>query len=212
MTTKGLERPETLPEIQTMVGEIYGEKDKNYSNGDLIRLLFEATTTHLGRSARRGRRNLFEPQLAEIFVRYIRMANHLGIDVHEAHWLKFPGACTYCLEEEKCLCKRVHPAAPPDKEERVRAFQLAREGREPRTLSEHQALNRRLYGEQHRREAFAKVAAHIGEEVGELSEAEWGGDIETLKDEMADILSRIFSFANRFDVELADIIWKSLSI
>ena len=211
MATMGLGRTETLAEIQTMVGEVPGEKDKSYSNGDLIRLLFEATTT-LGRFARRGRRGLFAPQLAEIFVWYIRLANHLGIDVHEAHWLKFPGACTYCLEEAKCLCKRVHPAAPPDKEERVRAFQLAREGREPRTLSEHQALNRRLYGERHRREAFAKVAAHIGEEVGELSKAEWDGDLETLEDEMADILSRILSFANRFDVEIVDVIRKSLSI
>jgi len=205
MTTRGLGKPETLADFQAMNESTYGEKNRrDYGAKDLVARLGEEAAL-LQKVVRKGKQDLIRLHLAHIFSWYNAAANGLALNVHKISWHKYPGRCSYCLDPEKCVCGPDHPLEPPDKDAILEALRLDREGREPRTLAEHQAENRRIYGEQHAKEDLWKPAAHIVEEVAEVSAALRHNDMEAVADEMADVLSRIFSFANRLGLELADV-------
>lgn len=91
---------------------------------------------------------------------------------------------------------------------RLRALRIDCDGREPQTLTEHQALHARLYSWQHKIQSPLALAAHIGEEVAEVSEALRHNAVDEVAKEMADVLSWIFALATRVELDLSDIMWE----
>jgi NTP pyrophosphatase (non-canonical NTP hydrolase) len=212
-TAKRFERPKTLTEFQQMFFHIYGKADQKYSDRDLLFRLMEeiASTMEL---ARKDYRDAFKIQLATIFSWYISVANRFGINLQEILWFKYPGACTYCTREANCTCAVEHPQVK-NKEEIVRRMRRERNGREPISLSEHQALHKRLYGWQNARILPIQVAAHLAEEMGEVCGAYRRGNFEEFRDELADIASWIFALATRLELagepeefDLARLVWE----
>lgn len=207
MATTTLKRPKTPGEFQEMNSYIYGERNKRYySDADLVRRLLEQTAL-LSKIARKDYRDRFALYLADTFSWYNALANRLGLDVQEIMWQRFPGVCSYCLQPINCLCGIEHPQEPGDKAIKLRVLRLDRDGREPWTLEEHQALHSGLYSWQHKFQPPLSMATHVGEEVAEVSEALRHKEMWLVAEEMADVLSWIFAFATRGDLNLADVMW-----
>jgi NTP pyrophosphatase (non-canonical NTP hydrolase) len=195
-------------EFQTMNEYIYGEKNRQfYSDEALVARLLEETAIIL-EVVRKDYRDRIPRHLADIFSWYNAVANRLNLDVQEVLWQKYPGVCSYCLREKDCMCGIEHPSDLEAKGKKLRALRLDRDGREPRTLSEHQALHARLYAWQHKRELPIMIASHIVEEAGEVSEAFRYKDKDKRADEMADVLSWIFALATRMGLDLAEVMWE----
>lgn len=207
MTTTSLRRPETPREFQAMNEHSFGALNKEfYSDEALVARLIREIGL-LVKVVRKDYREDFKIHLADIFSWYNAVANRLGLDVHDIFWQKYPGACSYCLRSEKCMCGIEHPPEPEEKMKRLRALRLDRKGREPRTFVEHQALNARLYAWQHERDFPIIIAARIVEEATELSEAFYDKDMEGVDEEMADILSWLLTLTTRMRWELDEIMW-----
>ena len=205
MTTPTLKRPNTPVEFQAMNEHVYGKKNEEfYSTSDLIRILFERSQL-LGKVARKDYRDRFGLHLADTFSWYNALTNRLDLDVQKIMWHRFPGVCSYCIETENCQCTIDHPQKPENKAIRLHALRLDRDGREPQTLTEHQELHARLYAWQHKSQSPLALAAHIGEEIAEVSEALRHGLMDEASEEMADVLSWIFAIATRVDLNLSDV-------
>jgi len=203
-----LERPKSLRDFQQMNIHIYGKKNREkYRDEELVARLIEEISV-LMEHARKDMRQRFRLQLANIFSWYNAVANRLGLGLQEILWNKYPGVCSYCMRDRDCMCGTEHPVQIENKEFVLRGLRLDREGREPTTLSEHQAFHARLYAWQHDRELPIVIAAHLVEEAGETSAAFRHKDREGLSDEMADICSWIFALATRMEFDLADAVWE----
>ena len=214
-----LEKPQSVEEFQKMSRYIYHDLNtqRYEEDGKLIARLIEEIS-HLMEYARKDRRKAFRMQLANIFSWSMAVANRLEINIQEALWYKYPGACPYCLREKDCICGTEHPIID-GKEIILRRLRREHAGREPKTLAEHQALHKRLYSWQHERELPIVIAAHLVEEAGEISYAhrhfEMAKDREEkdhyLNDtceEMSDVFSWMFALANRLEFDLADAVWE----
>lgn len=216
---ESLERPRSVKEFQEMFCYIYhGLNGRLYkTDRELIDCLVEKICL-LMEDARKDRRVALKEQLAHVFSWYMAVANRLGIDIQEVLWHKYPGVCPYCLREKDCMCGTEHPVIG-GKELKLRRLRRERAGHEPRTLAGHQALHGRLYSWQHDRELPITIAAHIVEEIGEVSCAQRHFVIERNREkkndlwnevlaEMADVLSWMFALANRLEFDLADVVWE----
>ncbi len=65
-----------------------------------------------------------------------------------------------------------------------------------------------LYGWQNERIMLIQTAAHLAEEVGEVSKALRHKDRAKLCEEMADVASWIFGLATRLNLDLETIVWE----
>jgi len=128
------------------------------------------------------------------------------------------GACPYCFKEKDCICGTEHPIIG-NKEFILHNLRQECAGHEPQTLKEHQELHCRLYSWQHDRELPIVIAAHLVEEAGEVSHAyrhfEMAKNPKTrdywlnsVREEMSDVISWMFALANRLEFNLADVIWE----
>lgn len=214
-----LERPQGVEEFQKMFRYIYHELNTQQykEDKDLIARLIEEITK-LMEHARKDRRAAFREQLTNIFSWFMAVANRLEINIQEALWYKYPGICPYCFKEKDCICGTEHPVIE-DKEVKLRRLRREHAGREPRTLTGHQALHDRLYSWQHDCELPIVITAHLVEEAGEVSYAhrhfimarnlkEKDSLRNSICEEMADILSWMFALANRLEFDLADAVWE----
>lgn len=203
-----VKRPRTFDEFKEMNAYIFGERnDQKYEDWKLVaRMVAEAGK--LLKLARKDRRKEFPLQLANTFSWYTAVANRLDIDIHEALWQKYPGVCSYCMRPEDCLCGIDHPLEIEDKEFVLRGLRLDRDGREPKTVSDHQSMHARLYAWQHLRELPITIAAHVVEETIEAEEAFRNEERDNLVEEMADIASWIFAVATRLEFDFADAMWE----
>lgn len=207
MTTEVLERPMTPEEFRAMNEHTYGERNRElYSTDALILRLLEQSQL-FAKVARKDYRDDFRIHLADVFSWYNALVNRLGLDVQKIMWYRFPYVCSYCIKNKNCQCQINHPRKPRNKATRLRALRLRRDGREPLTLVEHQALHARLYSWQHKFQPPLAIATHIGEEIAEVSEALRHNLTEEACEEMADVLSWIFAFATRVDLDLSDVMW-----
>jgi len=207
MQTSVLERPKTPDGFREMNEYIYGEKNKAYTTERLVaRLVVE--TTKLLKIVRKDYRGEFGSKLADIVSWHSALTNRLDLNVQEILWKKYPGVCSYCLKPKDCMCGIEHPPEIEDKDFLLRKFWLDRDGREPKTFVEHQALHGTLYSWQHKKEFPIVVAAHIVEEAGEVSEAFSHQRSDDVAEEMADVLGWVFTLANRVEIDLADTIWE----
>ena len=217
--TKFLERPQSAKEFQEMFRHIYHDLNTQQykKDKDLIARLIEEITK-LMEHARKDRRMLFRAQLTNIFSWSMAVTNRLEINIQEALWYKYPGVCPYCLKEKDCICGTEHPIIK-NKEIVLRRLRRERAGREPQTLTEYQTLHGRLYSWQHDRELPIVIAAHLVEEAGEVSYAHRHLEIakksktrdywlNSVREEMSDVISWMFALANRLEFNLADVIWE----
>lgn len=210
MASVTLRRPKTLEEFQEMNRYIYGIKNEEYTDEELVFRLLEESAIFL-EVVRKDYRDRFPMHLADIFSWYTAVANRLGLKLQEVLWQKFPGVCSYCLRPKDCVCGIEHASNPEENARKLRALQLDRDEHEPRTLAEHQALHSRLYGWQHKRELPIMIAAHIVEEAGEVSEAFRHKDMYNAGQEMADVLSWVLALATRVGLKMADVVWEVYS-
>ncbi|MBI2109130.1 MAG: hypothetical protein HYT93_03045 [Parcubacteria group bacterium] len=215
--TPRLLRPETVPEFQAMFEHIYGAVNrKHYSDDHLVRRLMEEINVAM-ELARKDRRDAFAIQLPNIYSWYNAVANRYGIDLQEVLWKKYPGICSYCLRESNCVCGIEHPEiSKEDKAILLRRLRREREGREPKTLREHQELHARLYRWQNERIMPIQVVAHLAEEAGELSRdlrhCKSGEADDDACGEMADIASWMFATATRLSLSpIDDLVWQRFS-
>jgi len=206
MTTDVLKRPLTLGEFRAMNKHTYWEKNKAFSDAFLVARVLQVAALLLELAAK-DYRDEFPRQLADLFSWYNALANRLELDVQKIFWQKYPGVCSYCFRPENCICQIEHPSESPEKAIRLRGFRIDREGREPLTLAAWQEFNGRLYAWQHEREIPLITAAKIVEEAAEVSEAFHHNDMESVANEMADVLSRLLTFATRMKIDLADAMW-----
>jgi NTP pyrophosphatase (non-canonical NTP hydrolase) len=208
MVKANLEKPKTLYDMQRMNEYIYGERNRaNYTTEQLVARLVEETT-HLLELVRKDYRRGFGKKIADVVSWHSAVTNRLKIDIQDAMWEKYPGVCSYCLRPRDCQCGIEHPEEIKDKDFRLRSYRLYRDGREPHTFVEHQALHARLYAWQHKKEFPIIVASHIVEEAGEVSEAFRHEHWEHMEEEMADVLGWAFTLANRMEIDLSDTIWE----
>lgn len=200
-------RPHTLREFQAMFGHIYDDKNREwYSDQDLVSRQIEIAGL-MGEIARKDYRSDVPLQLSSVFSWLCGAANRLHIDLHEALWHKYPGVCSYCLKSENCICKIEHPSRADDHERTLRGHRRDRDNREPITLADHQAFHARLYSHHHKNEILHVMALHLVEEATEVSMAHRHQDMDAVKEEMADVLSRIFALATRLEFDLANAVW-----
>ncbi|MDP2598988.1 MAG: hypothetical protein Q8P49_04105 [Candidatus Liptonbacteria bacterium] len=195
----------TTTELQTMFARIYANVLQRYTDeGMLLRLCEE--TGKLMEIMRKDRYNNYELplQIGKLFSWWFLTGTKLDIDLQEALWAKYPGICTWCLRSDSCLCGVEHPGIS-NREEIVLARRRERT-EEPKTLKEHQELQRRLYGKQGEQVHPIRLAAHVSEEVGELSREFRYCNFEGVCDEIPDIASWLFAVANRCGFGVAEII------
>ncbi|MDP3726566.1 MAG: MazG nucleotide pyrophosphohydrolase domain-containing protein [bacterium] len=201
-------RPQTVAEFQKMFDHIYRRKNnKLYSNTALMYRLAEEILSAL-ELARKDYRTQFKTQLPNVFSWSCAFANRLRINLHEALWKKFPGVCSYCSRDIDCVCGTEHPSIP-DKETVLRRLRRDREGREPKTLRDHQELHARLYKWQNARILPIQVVAHLAEEAGEVMKEFRHGKLHEVQMEMADVASWIFAIATRLELDPIDeLVWR----
>lgn len=202
-------RPVTLTEFQQMFNGIYSEKnERDYrTNADLVLRLLENGALIM-ELARKDDRVNFHHQLAHVFSWYAALANRMEINLHGSLWYKYPGVCSYCMKEVGCMCGVEHPEIE-NKEALLEKLRAERNNREPDTLEDHRALHERLYGRQNERIFLIQTAAHLVEEMGEVSVALRHNERLDFKNEMADVGSWIFAIATRLGfVPFDDFIWE----
>ncbi len=208
MNSTTLTRPATLSDWQAMSQHIYYAKNGAlYSDTDLIMRLFEETALVM-ELVRKDRREELKRQIPRVFMWWLAVANRKGVNLHEALWNKYPGICPYCTRERSCICGTEHPEIP-QKEDLLRRMRRDRKDREPHTLSDHQKLHARLYGWQNERIFPIQVAAHLTEEVGEVSIEYRHNNRGQFEQEMADVGSWLFALSTRLKYDIAAIVWES---
>lgn len=205
-----LQRPMTLSEFQKMFAHIYEEKNRRdyHKSSDLIQRLFEEGCVVM-ELARKDGRSMFRLQLPNIFSWWVALANRMEASLDEALWYKFPGVCPYCMKTG-CVCGLEHPEI--GKEEKEMLLRRLRKERMnmPKTPEDHRILHARLYGAQNKRIMLIQTAAHLVEEVGEVSAAMRHGNKKDFYDEMADVGSWIFALATRLElVPFDNLVWEA---
>ena len=208
-------RPITLPEFQEMFERIYGEKNgRDYKNtSDLVRRLMEegCSIMELARKDPASK-NPYRLQLANVFSWWTALANRTDTDLHEALWYKFPGTCSYC-RKTACVCGLEHPEEIHADEKEALLRRLRKERTKmPKTLEDHRILHAKLYGGQNKRILPIQIAAHLVEEMGEVSTALRHANKKEFYNEMADVGSWIFALATRLEfVPFDEVVWEVYS-
>jgi len=204
-----LQRPKTFPEFQTMFDHIYGEKNrKDYPSGsDLVLRLMEEGSIIM-ELARKDTRKDFRRQLARGFSWYVALANRAKVDLNEALWFKYPGVCPYCMKTESCVCGLEQPKVE-GKEEMLRRLRKERASM-PKTLEDNRVFHAILYGPQNKRIMPIQTAAHLVEEMGEVSRELRHRKRQDFCNEMADVGSWFFALATRLEfVPFDDLVWEA---
>lgn len=150
----------TLREYQDVILAVYGiSNQKHFTANEML--------TNVNRFAMRGLKGIRKGDLKKAEINLIiaaswmlSLANQLGLDLEDFVWTRFPYHCSYC-GGKPCACKKnkvqKRITLRPDSKER------------PRTLEDIQKMFRAIYPPQSRTLEHAGI--HLGEEVGELSEA-----------------------------------------
>jgi len=204
-------RPRTVSEFQRMFNLIYFKANEKYDDGDLVRRLVEECSRMI-EAARKDCRDEMEMRIPRVYSWHNALATRLHINLDEALWQKFPGACSYCTREKDCICGTEHPEIE-NKEGVLRRLCRDTVGRKPETLRGHHQLHDRLYKWQNARILVIQVAAHLAEESGEVSTAhrhftEGTSSLKDVGEEMADIVSWLFALTTRLDLGPFDeLVW-----
>ena len=146
----------------------------------------------------------------------LALGDKLDFSVEEATWAKFPGLCPYCFEasEERrlhevaltfpgpspgrtvrpCACGWAKVGRYADADLRLEPLRAER-GPMPETLAGWQAMFDGVYGRRHGGSVEA-LAFHFVEELGEVAAEILGREAGKCEQEVADVVSWVFSLAN----------------
>jgi NTP pyrophosphatase (non-canonical NTP hydrolase) len=75
-------------------------------------------------------------------------------------------------------------------------------------IREFQSLMKKLYFEKDKKRGKEKTLLWLIEEAGELSEAIRKGDVDSIEEEIADVIAWTASLANLLDIDLEDALQK----
>lgn len=190
---------ETVSYCQSLISDIYSIPcDRNFSVSDLISQMDRFTMRALKGIRKDDRRKLVRNLLIS-FCWSMIFANRFRVDVEEILWQRFPMLCSYC-GTRPCSCKRIKP--------KKRAKIFKNRALKPKRIVDFQKMFQEIYPAEARTLQHAGV--HLGEELGEVSEAVHNflgehkkGQLMRIEEELADYLSCVFSVANSADINLA---------
>jgi NTP pyrophosphatase (non-canonical NTP hydrolase) len=147
------------------------------------------------KNARKEYHDRMLEQIANVYSRLNTVANRLGINLQDALWHKFPGACPYCLRPKNCQCLLNHPREISASDPKLTRLRKMVE-KTPTRLRDHQFLQHKIYFNQNQLFDLRNLSSRLVEETCELSEACRGGDQEAILGEAADVASFIFAICN----------------
>jgi NTP pyrophosphatase (non-canonical NTP hydrolase) len=204
-----------------MFKEIYGKKNVGKSNYECLAHIVE----ELGELAEDMRKQHLEPRrnkkgelegilvnVPDVFAWLCAFASRFG-SLEEMVWRKYPNICGYCFYDKNCIC--LSQTEYMDEEERQKTLESYRKNKTgyPKTLYEWQMMLRRIYGNVNRIQSFSSVGFHLMEEGGEVANEILRGNVDKLKDELADVFAWLIGVCIRYEpvldkeIRIDDIIW-----
>ena len=185
--------------FQHLVGEVYSlPDDQLYSIYDLLAHQQRFAMRAL-KGIRKGDHEKLKINLLIAFSWLMAIANRFHIDVDDAVWQRFPMLCSYC-SKKPCACKKIKPTSR-------RKLVIVKNARPP-TLAGFQEMFMAIYPPSRR--TLSDAGIHLAEEMGEVSEAvhnflgqHRSGQLQSIKQEIADFVSCVFGIANSARINIA---------
>lgn len=189
----------SLAQFQELIYQIYGEPDDRlFSVSDLVSNQ-ERFTMRALKGMRKGDTKKLKINLLIAISWSMAVANRFHIDLENAVWRRFPALCSYC-GKKSCVCRKTKPSR------RVKI--VRRNSLKPNTLKEFQKMFANIYSPNNRN--LFEAGIHLGEEMGELSEAvhvflgeHKNNQFNKIIDEVADYISCLFGVANSAKIDVA---------
>lgn len=194
----------SLKSLQEMLHGIYDEHDRElYSDTELLLRVYEELSA-IDELERKENMPGIIQRLPHLFVWLMAFIDRVRINIAEALWEKYPGVCPYCLKANNCMCISQNQEYDPENPE----LKKIREERKnvPQSLSDWQAMLKRIYGRVNRIQMLIQVWLHVSEEIGEISGAFRKRKEDNLREETADAIAWILSTATKLNVNLQDLV------
>ena len=190
---------ESLRYYQRLTKDVYTiPSDRYFSVPDLL-MNQQRFTMRALKGIRKGDQKKLVRNLLIAFCWGMAIPNRFQFDIEDLVWRRFPMLCSYC-GTRPCSCRKMKPT----KRLRIRRVKALR----PKRLLDFQKMFLEIYPPETRTLQHAGV--HLGEEMGEVSEAvhTYFGEhkkkqLEAVKEEIADYLSCIFGVANSAGINIA---------
>ena len=189
-----MSKKRSLKEMQ----RAYAHHDRGIHDADsLFRGLLE-DIGHVSRPVRKG--DLLDGMLPLLLKRLMVIWDISGIDVAEAAWHKYPGACPYCLSKRNCSCITMK-VKPEIRNAEVEKFRAQR-SRMPQSLEDFQKMFKRIFGKINDDLPIENSWLHFVEECGELSEELRCGNSQGAIEETGDVFAWLIAMANKLGIDL----------
>lgn len=184
----------TLTQIQKMFSDIYARRNaKIYSAAHLVLRIYEETS-RMAEIFRKEADTEIAPNIVHFFGWLIGFCNNEGIDLAEAVFNKYHGACPYCGRAKDCSCI--------SRETKVVKWRRKEGAVMPTSLPDWQAMFRKIYGRMNKAIGKHKVWDHLLEEIGEVSKESRHKRQNELRDELADVFAWLIAFCNNSGIDL----------
>lgn len=164
-----------------------------YGAPNVLLRVFEETAA-IAELFRKESLNNIPHAFAGLFGWIIGFCNSHGIDLANATFNKYHGACPNCGQELHCVC--ISAETKPEK------WLEKKDAKMPMSLPEWQKMFENIYGRVNRVAGRDKCWQHILEELGEISRAARINIRRDLEDELADSFAWICAFCNTFGFDL----------
>jgi NTP pyrophosphatase (non-canonical NTP hydrolase) len=187
----------TLRQIQGMLSGIYGKRNAAmYGSSGLLLRVFEETAA-VAEALRKEYHKDLVPVIARFFAWLLGFCTNEHINLDEAVFGKYHGACPYCGRTMHCLCISV--------ETKPKEWRRKKNTTMPKSLPAWQEMFKKIYGRVNTIAGTEKCWLHIHEELGEVSRAYRLKARGNLRDELADVFAWLAAFCNnsRIDIESA---------
>ncbi len=193
----------SLRQIQRMFFSIYGDRNSRlYSSSDLLLHVFEETAV-IAESFRKEDRKDLDSAIARLLSWLLGFCNAEGIDLSDAIFGKYHGACPYCGRPMHCTCISA--------ETKTKKWRQKKNVIMPQSLHAWQDMFKNIYGRVNKVAGREKCWLHLHEELGEVSRAFRLKERINLKDELADVFAWLVAFCNNLGIGLEFSILKCYS-
>lgn len=183
----------TLSQIQRMFFDLYAKRNARlYGSPNILLHIFEEASV-LAELFRKEEQNL-SVAMARLFAWLLAFCNNEGIQLDQAVFHKYHGACPYCGRAKHCLCISSETKTPVWKRGKIENM--------PQSLPEWQNMFADIYGRVNKIAGREKCWLHVLEELGEVSAAFRLKRPEYLRDELADVFAWLCAFCNGSKINL----------
>jgi len=185
----------SLRQLQRMFFSIYGERNERlYGSSNLLLHVFEETAV-IAESFRKEDHKDIYPAIARFLNWLLGFCNSEGVDLSDAIFAKYHGACPYCGRPMHCTC--ISAETKPRKWRRQKKNVMM-----PDSLQAWQDMFKNIYGRVNKVAGREKCWLHLHEELGEVSRAFRLKERVNLRDELADVFAWLVAFCNNSGIGL----------